>query len=305
MTNDTLLENDGERMVPEFHKGSLLYGEHLTRYIATQKIVRGKTVLDIASGSGYGTKIIASQAKKVYGVDLSKKAIQYASKNFSAKNIEYLQGSGVDNPLKDNSVDVVTTFETIEHIEDYKKFMQEIKRVLKPDGLAIISTPNDLEFTKDNHFHVHEFRYEELKKLINRYFTHSKSYFQTTWLYEALLEKDQITKESEVIITTNNLAPVNIDKSLYFYILCSNRKITEKVEPIAAMSEHWSTRNYFEQAQKQQHKDNLTNDHIKNLEKIIINQKAELNKYKKVLSYTPYKFMHKIRRLRNNKNKLN
>jgi protein-L-isoaspartate O-methyltransferase len=56
--------NDGERMIPEFHKNNLFYTEHLQRYNQTRDIVKGKVVLDIASGSGYGTKIISKYAKK-------------------------------------------------------------------------------------------------------------------------------------------------------------------------------------------------------------------------------------------------
>ena len=120
----SILENDYERMVPEFHKGTIIYGEHLVRYLAAQQIVKGKTVLDIASGSGYGTYSLAKTAKKVYGVDVLADAIHYSKQNYNKSNIEYLQGDGVAIPLKDNSVDVVVSFETIEHIEDYRTFME-------------------------------------------------------------------------------------------------------------------------------------------------------------------------------------
>lgn len=146
------LENDYERMVPEYHEGKLIYAEHVTRYLAAQSVVKDKVVLDIASGSGYGTKILAESAKFVYGVDVNEAAVNYSKKKYASKNIEYLVGDGESIPLKDNSVDVVITFETIEHIKNYSKFLDEVARVLKPDGLAIVSTPNDLEFAEGNHF---------------------------------------------------------------------------------------------------------------------------------------------------------
>ena len=138
------LRDTGERMVPEFHKGKLIYAEHTSRYKCAESLVKGKLVLDIASGSGYGTQMLAQVASKVYGVDNNEEAIKYARKNFSAANIEYKLGNGEMIPMEDDSVDVVVTFETIEHIQDHTRFLREIKRVLKPDGLLLISTPNDL-----------------------------------------------------------------------------------------------------------------------------------------------------------------
>jgi ubiquinone/menaquinone biosynthesis C-methylase UbiE len=96
------IQDTGERMVPEFHRGNLIYAEHITRYLSAETIVKGKVVLDIASGSGYGTKILAKGAKKVIGVDINKEAVSYARQNFAAANIEFKHGSGTEIPLEDN-----------------------------------------------------------------------------------------------------------------------------------------------------------------------------------------------------------
>lgn len=144
----TALQDTGERMIPGFHGRTIMYAEHMTRYIAAQELSDGKVVLDIAAGSGYGTNILAQKAKKAYGVDVSPDAIKYAQENYGAKNIEFLVGDAEEIPLPDKSVDLVITFETIEHVKNYKKFLSEISRVLKEDGLAIVSTPNDEEFTE-------------------------------------------------------------------------------------------------------------------------------------------------------------
>lgn len=242
MTSKAKLQNDGERMVPELHRGTLIYGEHLIRYQAAQELCSGKIVLDIASGSGYGTKLLAEKAEKVYGVDVNEGAIKYSQEMFAAENIEYKLGDGENIPLPDNSVDVVVTFETIEHVANYKKFMDEIKRVLKKDGLAIISTPNDLEFAEGNHFHLHEFQYDELINLIQKSFTNTKSYFQATWKYVALAEQESFEKDGLFSAGTHNLAPLNPNKYLYFFVLCSNRKIEETIKPLAALGAHYSDR---------------------------------------------------------------
>lgn len=242
-TTDTL-ENDYERMVPEFHKDHLIYAEHITRYLAAKPIIEDKVVLDIASGSGYGTKILAESAKYVYGVDVNETAINYSKKHYSGKNIEYLVGDGESIPLGDASVDIVVTFETIEHIKDYKKFLKEVSRVLKKDGLLILSTPNDIEFAEGNHFHLHEFEYDELVSLVKKYYRNVDSYFQSTWKYVSVgSERDLNNDVSGMVL---NLTKKRRDQHLYFYLLCSNRKITEKIEHIAALGEHYSDRELHE-----------------------------------------------------------
>lgn len=243
--NNEKLENDYERMVPEFHKDRLIYAEHVTRYLAARSVVKDKVVLDIASGSGYGTQILAEAAKHVYGVDVNETAINYSKKHYGGSNIEYLVGDGESIPLDDNSVDVVITFETIEHIKDYKKFLVEVERVMKKDGLAIVSTPNDVEFAEGNHFHLHEFKYDELVTLLKRQFKNIDPYFQSTWKYVSIGSEKEL--ESNVNGTTLNLTKKSRDQHLYFYLLCSNRKITEKIDHIAALGEHYSDRWLHEQ----------------------------------------------------------
>jgi ubiquinone/menaquinone biosynthesis C-methylase UbiE len=240
--DDKTLADTGERMIPAYHKSHMVYGEHIVRYEAAVPLVKGKVVLDIASGSGYGSAFLTRSAAKVYGVDVDKDAIIYAKKNYGGKNIEYILGDGTNIPLKDNSVDVVVSFETIEHIEDYETFMVEVKRVLKEDGLFILSTPNDVEFPETNHFHIHEFERRELEKLVKKYFKQSKSYYQATWLYNALLEERDISGEWRAPLETIQTAPIPLEKCIYFYMLCANRKINESVTPLAAISEHYSAR---------------------------------------------------------------
>ena len=96
------LVNDGERMIPEFHGENLFYTEHLQRYEKTKSLVENKVVLDIASGSGYGTQMIAQSAKFVFGVDVSDDAVRYARSNYQSDNISFITGSGTNIPLEDN-----------------------------------------------------------------------------------------------------------------------------------------------------------------------------------------------------------
>jgi len=304
------LGEKGERMVPEIHEGLLIYSEHYIRYIAGQELVKGKTVLDIASGSGYGTKILAETAKKVYGVEIDKKSVEYAQNKYGASNIEFKVGDGENIPLPNESVDVVITYETIEHIKNYKKFVEEMSRVLKKDGLAIVSTPNDLEFAEGNHFHLHEFAEKELNYLLKNKFKNIKSYYQATWKYVALGSKDELNASQLMNKTILNHAPVKPKEYLYFYLLCSNREIQENIEYIGALGEHYSERYYI--GQNMQHEKNIENyitvqNELKLLNTELISKNDILNKniakiQKEIYDITKskgYIYLNKVRSIKN------
>ena len=276
----TKLPNDYERMIPEYHKGTEVYGEHVARYAAVDDIVKGKTVLDIACGSGYGTKMIAKNAKKVTGVDVLEDSIKYARENYNNKNIDYFVGDAEKLPLKDRSVDVVVSFETIEHVKGYIKFMEEIKRVLKEGGLLILSTPNELEFAEGNHFHLHEFEHDELLKLVKKYFKNVTPYYQATWISSLVGDQKLMSGEWDGSLRVSQTAPISPEKILYFYFLCSDREIAETIESHGVLGEHWSERKKVEAESKQL----LTDQHVRNLEAIITSLKAELSHAKDELA---------------------
>lgn len=153
---------------------------------------------------------------------------------------------------------------------DYVAFIKEIKRVLKPDGLAIISTPNDIEYGEGNHFHIHEFEHKELLNLIERYFKNTKSYFQSTWksvLMGELKDHESFSLDNVNLMNTDPLE--DSDKTLYFYIICSNRSISEAMEKAIAIGPHLS-----ESSEWSVRKQELA--YIEELKKI--NQKGELLK---------------------------
>lgn len=297
------LENDYERMVPEFHKQTLTYAEHITRYLVAEDLVQGKTVLDIASGSGYGTRLLAEKAKMVYGVDVNETAINYAKKHYGAHNIQYKVGDGESIPLNDNSVDVIVTLETIEHIENYKQFIKELKRILKPDGLLIISTPNDLEFAEGNHFHLHEFEYEELTGLLKKDFKNIDSYYQGTWKYVAVGDEATMQTDGILKIPTISYSPKPSSQYLYFYLLCSNRDITEKIKPIAALGEHYSDRKLVADASAAQQKYAAAEAQIATLERANKDLESEYKKLKNthtsLVNSRTYKLARKLASAKN------
>lgn len=222
-----------------------MYGEHIIRYEAALPAVKDKVVLDIASGSGYGTKMLAKNAKKVYGVDISTEAVEYAKKNYNAKNIEYIVGDAASIPLSDGSIDVVVSFETIEHIPQYKKFLQELRRVMKPNGVLIVSTPNDEEYPEGNEYHVHEFGMDEFKQLMASNFKNIELYYQGAYVVSGIFDKAGFEKEwqkkTEVVKSIDQAA----EKVVYLVAVCSNSHLP-RLEPMVGLTAAWSDRGHIE-----------------------------------------------------------
>lgn len=171
----------GERLIPEYNKGTDFLYEHLARYLFSSQFVKGKKVIDVGCGVGYGSKIlkIYGKAKTVDAIDISRNSIKYAKKHYYSKNIFY----NIDNAEKlltvqNNNMDVAVSFELIEHLKHPRIFLKQIKRVLKKNGLFIFSTPNKYTYPKGNPYHIKEYYPEELKQLLKNYFINVDYYYQ-------------------------------------------------------------------------------------------------------------------------------
>lgn len=283
-SRDKSIEDAGERMVPAFHKGALVYGEHLTRYESVVDLVKNKTVLDIASGSGYGSYILAEKAKKVYGVDIDQESIAYAKRNYARSNIGFLQGSAEAIPLKNRSIDVVIAFETIEHLKNYKTFLHEIKRVLQPGGLFVISTPNDIEFPEDNRFHLYEFKYKELDSLLRQYFKNVRFSFQYTWIFAGLMDEDEAGHEGKLSISLKNLAKLPKEKALYFIAICSDGPIDKlRLKSVGGLSQHYSARAEQETLNRLQNSVQSTKKELGSFKKALVDERHRATNFSRDL----------------------
>jgi ubiquinone/menaquinone biosynthesis C-methylase UbiE len=116
--------------------------EHYHRYFFALQFCDKKEVVDVASGEGHGSALLGEVAQKVLGVDLSPEAVTRASRNYRSERVSFTVGDYAAIPLSDASVDVVVAFETLEHVADPRKFFCEIKRILRPKGILVISMPN-------------------------------------------------------------------------------------------------------------------------------------------------------------------
>lgn len=175
-----MLKDNGERFMPEWKGDTEL--EHLHRYHVSLDHVAGRSVLDVASGEGYGSALLATRAARVVGVDLSHEAVAHAQAQYRSDNLQFRVGSASSLPLESSSFDVVVSFETLEHLSEHDEMLTEIARVLKPDGLLILSTPDKKYYTDQrnhqNPFHVKELYREEFRSLVLRYFPNVEFYFQ-------------------------------------------------------------------------------------------------------------------------------
>lgn len=186
------MEFTGERYIPELDGGIEL--EHMHRYLIATQIVKDKVILDIACGEGYGSFLLSSYAKDVVGVDISLDTVVHASNKYRAKNLKFIQGSCDSIPLGDHSIDIIVSFETIEHHDKHQEMMAEIKRVLKPDGILLISSPDKQNYSirrnYQNPFHVLELTEFDFKNLVGRHFKNCKYYGQKVLTGSVILSEN-------------------------------------------------------------------------------------------------------------------
>jgi ubiquinone/menaquinone biosynthesis C-methylase UbiE/GT2 family glycosyltransferase len=169
----------GERHVTQM-KGDIEL-EHKHRYALACELSKGKRVLDIACGEGYGSEMLSRRAKSVVGVDIDPATVAHAIKKYHSPKMRFLEGACEKIPLPDKSVDLVVSFETLEHFEDHNKFFREIERVLDSGGILVISTPEKAAYsdkpTYVNPFHKKELNREQFLQLLSQNYSHM-TYFE-------------------------------------------------------------------------------------------------------------------------------
>jgi ubiquinone/menaquinone biosynthesis C-methylase UbiE len=237
----SMLEFTGERFVPQID-GNIKY-EHLHRYALAIELAKGRSVLDIASGEGYGSALLAKHAASVTGVDIDVESVEHAREQYGhLPNLNFLVGSCDAIPLADSSINVVTSFETIEHHDRHEEMIQEIKRVLNLDGLLIISSPNRSVYSDEqsytNPFHVKELYYQEFLDLLKRYFQHVNIYGQRLAVSSGITalqpsNKQEIKAFSGDINSLSNVASY-FSSPMYFVAVCSDHAelLAENLESI-------------------------------------------------------------------------
>lgn len=227
----------GERYVPEV-RGQIYY-EHLHRYSLALRLARGADVLDIASGEGYGAAYLSMVARSVVGVDIDPQSVRHAASRYTEMNLSFRVGSCTHIPLADASVDLVVSFETIEHLSEQDQFVREILRVLRPDGRLLMSSPNKLVYSDlphyENPYHIRELYFDEFRDLLQASFAHCRLYGQRVIGASAIHPLRGLARDARCIGPTSSEDAWGLPalpEPTYFIAVCARSGSIEDLEQL-------------------------------------------------------------------------
>lgn len=212
-----------------------LEAEHVARYEFAASFCKGKTVLDLGCGTGYGSAIIAKVAKDVLGIDISREAIRYARKKYQAHNLNFEIMDISDYLGQNKKYECIICLEVIEHISQPQKTLSDISFLLSEQGILILSTPNGLN--PKFKFHVHGWNREGLVELLSPYLSIKELLGQEPSLkvieYQRCISQllavidSQILKKKQrhILFRLVKFIPKTIKKWIY-------RKIVERKLPV-------------------------------------------------------------------------
>ena len=217
---------------------------HVARYRYTEDFIEdGMTVLDMGCGTGYGDQHLeGAGAARVLGVDYSDEALVYARSTFGSAISQYARGFASSCPLADDAFDVIVCMEAIEHFPDIDVFLKEVRRVLKPGGMFLVSTPNKLFHSPHtdeplNPYHSVEFTLAEFEHILGAHFTVERMLGQQpqdtarsvaqrfsppAWLKRLLLSlplvQNYFAQSADVFVDEE------VGNCRFFYAVCRNAK---------------------------------------------------------------------------------
>jgi SAM-dependent methyltransferase len=164
------LELTGERTLPDVPAENYWYRRHLAVYEWIAARVPGRVVLDMACGEGYGSSVLAETAASVVGVDGNPDALEHARLKYTRPGLSFEWGA-VETYGAAGAFDAVVFLQTIEHVVDPAAVLAHFRGLLRPSGIAYVSTPNVLTLAppgaskSDNPWHLREYRVEEFTSL--------------------------------------------------------------------------------------------------------------------------------------------
>ena len=223
------LEFTGERFTPECVRE--IWYEHYHRYALASRWCVNKRTLDAACGEGYGSAMLARSATSVEGVDISPQAIGHARKRYgNLQNVGFHVADCTALPFGDDEFDRVVSFETLEHLAGHDSLMAEFKRVLKPEGCLILSSPDKATYSDDqntvNEFHVKELYRDELESLIRQHFPAHRLLGQKLMFHSAIWSLDEVNRVAlDQVTESQQSSPDCITQAPMYYIaLCAADK---------------------------------------------------------------------------------
>lgn len=212
--------------------GPIMAYEHIHRYAACAEIVRGKRVLDVASGEGYGAALLARTAKCVTGIDVDAEVVRVAAARYGRDHLEFLRADMFQLPFEHGSFDVVTCFEAIEHVATPDRVLDEIARAVAPGGTAIISTPDKAVYSDaakyENEFHLHEFYRDEFFDALSLRFPSVTLMGQRIRAGSELVSLDASSKSTQPIVSylpdPIDASAAEVSPPLYLIAVCHGER---------------------------------------------------------------------------------
>jgi SAM-dependent methyltransferase len=164
----------GERTLPDVPAENYWYRRHLVVYKWIAERCRGLDVVDLACGEGYGTDVLARSARSVTGVDANPEAHDHARLKYTRPGVRFVRDLV---ETYDERCDAVVFLQTIEHVQNPGEILDHLRSLLRPGGVAYVSTPNVLTLAPDgeksgNPWHVKEYRADEFRALCEASFEH-------------------------------------------------------------------------------------------------------------------------------------
>jgi SAM-dependent methyltransferase len=223
-------EFTGERVIPGQVDADLL-NEHLARYAFAARLARGKRVLDAGCGAGYGSAELAKFALSVVGADIAGEAVDFAREHYRLQNLQFEQASCLALPHPDAAFDLVVAFEVIEHLPQWRDFLEEVRRVLSPTGHLIVSTPNKVYYAESrsqagaNPFHAHEFEFDEFRNELSAIFPYISLFLENHVEGVAFrpIQEAEAGGITEVRVDGGETPP---EESHFFVAVCAHRPQT-------------------------------------------------------------------------------
>jgi ubiquinone/menaquinone biosynthesis C-methylase UbiE len=230
----------GERFIPH-QTDPILALEHYHRYYFASRFAKNKRVLDMACGEGYGSAFLSRYAEEVVGIDSDPATVDHAREKYSSiTNLHFEIGHCEDSPPGNQSFDMVVAFELLEHLDsnDQTKFLKNVRRVLKQEGLFIVSSPDKAEYAEThqsrNEFHKQELTLSELREFLGSHFKYVHLCAQrvlslsTLWQLEGW-QKTPFSFHSRKDLLDDLPDSASFSPPLYIVALCSNSVLPENV----------------------------------------------------------------------------
>lgn len=236
------LDFTGERFTPECVRE--IWYEHWHRYAFAREFAHGKRVLDAACGEGYGSALLAGPAASVLGVDIADNAIAHARARYGVQtNLAFQRGDCTALEVAAGSFDLITSFETLEHVQAQENLIAGFARALAPDGVLLVSSPDKHTYSDisgfRNEFHVRELYRDELLALLRPHFPHVRLYGQKL-LFESAIWSEQGRGNGTAACATVGADAASVEPGLaydplYFIAVCSKHPLADASLPALSL----------------------------------------------------------------------